>query len=155
MGTCSKYMKRWKWSGYLYDNGIEDGEFKRCWHLWRVSIDICNLVFLYTEDHDTTTEELSTSDISSEGLEVVMNKSYDSDYSDIGITQTSEGSANKVSILKMYTVAKLMGFIEIDSVQTSMCLCVCVCVFVYVHPCLQWLQTITHIANIGFWFSTL
>ena len=120
---------------FIYDNGIEDGEFKRCRHLWRVSIDICNLVFLYTEDNDTTTEELSTSDISSEGLEEVMKKSYNSDYSDIGITQTSEGSANKVSILKMFTVAKLMGFIKIDSVQTSMCLCVCV--FVYVHPCLQ------------------
>ena len=46
-------------------------------------------------DDDTTAEELSTYDTSSED---VVNKSYDSDCSGIGIVQTSEGSANEVSI---------------------------------------------------------
>ena len=50
---------------------------------------------LHAKDNDTTIEELSTYDISSED---VVNKSYDSDCSGIGIVQTSEGSANEVSI---------------------------------------------------------
>ena len=55
---------------------------------------------LYTEDDDMTLAEPSTNDISSED---VVKKSYDSDYSEIGIVQTSEGSVNEVSILNKYS----------------------------------------------------
>ena len=49
---------------------------------------------LYTEDNDTVTAELSTSDIFSEEMEDLASESSGSHCDDISIVQSSDGSAS-------------------------------------------------------------